>query len=761
VSRFFEAAQQVDSGGDSPLNRSLAARETPGPIRRNTPPPPISFEARPAQPQEKKGDEWLRILYIIRKHWQISVLSAAALMVTVTVVTFTTKPIYEPVARIEVDPPGETFSLNGASGAGDAEYLQTQAQNLASDKLAVAVIHKLHLDQNPEIVGPSGNQGAPGPEAEGAALGAFHARLNIKRDTSSRLISVSFGCHDPRLAAVVTNAVLTTFIEQTYQNQHDAIMTSTEWLSRQLDDIRGRMENSNKALAEYQKSIGVADVDANRSTFSEKLGELNRQLTQAEADRIQLQALLRSVQAGGPDALPEVRSNPVVQRLSENLAEKRAELAQAMVVYGKNHPAVKKLQGETDELNNQLNAQKAAILYSIKTSYSAAQAREGLMGSEIKSAAGGLNQMARYNELKKEALANEELYNTLYAKIKEAGIAAASKSSNLRIVDEARVLDWPSRPNRMLNLSAGLILSLFVGVALALLCEQFDTRLFTPEEFSQCIGTSNIAIIPHFFATDPYQHQLTGAGQPGLEGSSSEKGHSRLASGVRFLLDYPSAPEAEALRYLYTSVMLSRAGAPPQALLVVSSFPGEGKTTVAINLAIAMAQHGSTCIVDADLRRGGVAAAFGISNSVGLSDVLTGSVLLDQVLSPIPSLSNLTVVPSHPNSNGGQLVCSEKMHSVVKQLRSRFRFVVIDCAPLLPFADGRLLSTLVDGLIFVGRAGITTRDVVRRSLESLNEVQAAPVLEFVLNAADFNSPQYKYYRYRYGYGDEYYQGPAV
>jgi polysaccharide biosynthesis transport protein len=702
--------------------------------------------------------EWMMAFSILRKHWRLSAMFAALVMVTVVVVTLAMKPVYEPSARIEVDPPGETFSLEGAnSGTSDAEYLETQSQNLKNDKLAIAVIRKLHLDQNPELVpeektrarnrfkgNPAGDVIQLTP-AENAALGAFKARLAVQRDTASRLITVSFASHDPRLAALITNTIVDTFIEQTYEEQHDAIMKSTEWLARQLDDIRTRMETSNKVLTDFQKSVGIADLDDNRSTFTQQMTELNNQLTQAQADRIQLEALLASVRHGGSDSLPDVRNNPVVQQLSTHLAEQRAELSQAMVIYGKNHPTVKKLQSQVDELQAQLDAQKTAILQSIRTSYAAAHAKEQLMDSEIKGTSNELSKMARYNALKKEAQANSDLYNTLYARVKEAGIAAASKSSNLRVVDEARVLTFPSRPNRILNFGVGLLAALLGGVGLAFLREQVDQRIFTPEDVRHWIGGANICIVPQFFSAQSRQLPGTNGHAPGRE---------KLAPGVRFLLDRPHSLEAEALRSLYTSIMLSRRGTPPQAVLVVSSFPGEGKTTVAVNLALAMAQHGSTCVVDADLRRGRVAAAFGLTGKVGLADVLSGAATMESALVEVPSLSNLTVLPAHAGDiNAGTLVCSEAMQNVINDLRERFRFIVVDSAPLLPFADGRALSASVDGLIFVGRSGITTRDVVRRSLELLEEVHAAPVLEFVLNAADLNSPQYRYYQYGYDYYD--------
>ena len=763
MSRFYEVTRKGASSDTTARDRrkTLGTGETLTPIRHETPSAAVFVRASSAPPQEKRGAEWLRVLYIVRKHWRISALFAAVVTATAIVVTFSMTPIYEPVARIEVDPPGEQFSLEGASSGNDSEYLETQAQNLKSDKLAMDVIRRLHLDQSSAMGARSDSGSKAGDLAvyqlsptEYSALRGFRANLTVKRDTASRLIAVSFASSDPKMAALVTNTVVNAFIDDTYQDRHDAIMKSSEWLARQLDDIRARMVESSRVLADFQKSIGVADVDSNKSTFAEQMVELNRQLILAQADRIQLEALLKSVQAGSPDVLPEIRNNPVVQQLSTKLAEARSELSQARVTYGTNHPTVKKLQSQVDELQSQLEAQKAAALGSIRTSYSAARARENLMDSQIKGASSELSQMARYNDLKREAQANSELYNSLYGRVKEASIAAASKSSNLRVVDEAHVLDSPTRPNHMQAILVGMLAALLGGVGVAFLREQFDTRLFTPQDVHDWIGTHNVAVLPLFLPSSDKPLQIPTA-RPGGElaaTSGSASGAGKLPLGASFLLDSPHSPEAEALRSLYTSVMLSRPGNPPQVLLVVSSLPGEGKTTVAVNLAAAMAQHGNTCLVDADLRRGRVASSLGVPNSPGLTDVLEGSVPLDRVLVRIPSLPNLTVLPAHAGSaRAGQLVCSDGMRTVLDQLRRDFQFVVVDSAPILPFADCRALSNLTDGLIFVGRSGITTRELVQRSLELLSQVHSAPVLQFVVNAADIKSPQYRYYHYGYEY----------
>jgi capsular exopolysaccharide synthesis family protein len=220
-----------------------------------------------------------------------------------------------------------------------------------------------------------------------------------------------------------------------------------------------------------------------------------------------------------------------------------------------------------------------------------------------------------------------------------------------------------------------------------------------------------------------------------------------------FFLERPNSPEGEAVQALYASIMLSWPNNPPQTLLIVSAFPGEGKTTVALNLSYALAQNANTCLVDADLRKGRVANAFSMPTGQGLGDVLTTDATLESSLLEIPGMSNLSILPAgRSKGNFGQLICSDKMEEVMAGLRERFRFVVIDSAPILPFVDGRALSTLADAVVLVGRAGVTTRQAMRRCVELISEVHGAPILQIVLNGADRNSTDYKYYGY--GYANE-------
>ncbi len=764
MSKNFELMRQRDLQPEFMLpERALPSKRGFGDI---SPFPPVS----------SPETEWLRAWEILRKHWRVAAIFAASVMAAVLLFTALTKPVYEPVARVEIDPLGsELFSLDGREGGESSpEYLETQARNMQSPELLVTVIRQLHLDQVPEFKNKSlvsrtlgaalstvertptwlwGRKNSDQPaqlpadlqvlsSSEASTLSAVQSQLSVKRDTASHLVNVGFSSHDPVLSAMVTNTLVHSFIDRTYQTRHDAIMQSTEWLSRQLDDIRAKMDQSNRALANFQSTSGIADVDQNKNTFSEQMAELGRQKTQAQGERIQLESYLRRA-SGDIESLPQIQNNPVVQQLSQKLGESRAELSQTLAVYGKNHPNAKRLQNQADELELQLRMQRSAIVGQMQTSYAASLTREQMLNSQMRGTAKELGQMAQYTALKKDAQVNADLYNTLYARIKESGITAASKSSNIRIVDQARVLDSPTRPRPLVNLGIGLVVALIGGILLVFGREALDTRVHTAEDVQRSTGIASVSMMPIASGDVPSSFAFLGSAR------RTPKSH-WLSEPAKFLLDQPDSEQSEAIRGLHTAVMLSNPDHPPRALLVASSVPGEGKTTVAVNLAVALAQQGSTCILDADLRRSSIAKVFHLKSVPGLGDYLLEAAPLESILTQAPGVPELTIIAAgKPVDDPGKIINSEKMRALLRTLRTLYDFVVVDSPPILPYADGRALAPFVDGVVFVGRAGVVTRDAMARSIELLEEVHGAPVLEVVLNGVDINSHSYGY-GYKYG-----------
>ena len=691
--------------------------------------------------------EPVRALAIILKHWQLSLFFAVAASFAVAAVTLLTKPVYEPTARIEIAPPGsEIFSLQGSvSGFNEAAFVDTQAQALKADALALRVIRQLKLTSEPEFVGRALSTSVASSvdtdgvsPAENAALATLQRNLKVRRDSTSHIVTISFASHSPRLAANIANTLIEQFIEREYEIRHRTITESTQWLSRELEDLRARMEQSRKEMADFQNQSGLADVDDNRSTYTQTVSRLNDDLLKAQADRIRLEALLRNAGNLPPEALPQVDNDAEIQQLANKLAMARADLSQARVIYAKEHPNIKKLQSEINELEGQLNARRALIVKQLRLSYNVASANERMLANQIKTTTSSGAEMARYKALKKQAEVDADLYNSLYARVRESGIAAASKSSNIRIIDRARILDRPTSPNRLRDISLGLIGGILGGLLLAFVVEAFDTRIHSVDDLRGWLDGVAIAAVPVMTARSTIWPRPLLIGKPTIPIPEPD---------VRpFFLRDPHSPLSESIRGLYSGIRWRRSPEPVQVLLVTSSLLSEGKTTISVNLALAVAQNYHTCIVDADLRKPGVASALGTSSAHSLNEVLSGHVSVDRALTPVDSMPGLEVLSAQTGiDSANRLVCSHAMRCLILELRRRFDCIILDTPPVLPYADSRILAGEVDGVIFVGRAGITDRSSLLRSLELLQAANAAPIIKIVMNAANLRSRDYQYY----------------
>jgi polysaccharide biosynthesis transport protein len=701
----------------------------------------------PVNAREPKQSDWQRALTLVGKHWRASASFLVAVLAGVTIVTFSVKPTYEPVGRMQIDPPGaEVFSLDAASGgASDSEYIATETQKLQTDDLALATIRLLHLDKNPEFAGKAASQPQPATgdaeqltTAEDAALRTFASHLSVRRDPSSRLVTVSFASHNPKLSADIVNAMMKLFVNRSFESRHEAISQSSMWLGRELDDIRTKMQDSTHTVEEFQKDKGIPDLDPGSNSYAVEMTDLNKQLAEAQSERIQLEAYLRP--GSDPESLPQVRNNPVIQALMQKQAEMNAELAQAKVIYGANHPSVRKLQNQNNELGRAIKTQLTGTVAELRTSYRAAQARERLLTREVKGATQNLSTLSRYSALKKEAQADRELYDNLYAKVKEAAISAASKSSNIHVVNQARILDQPTRPHRLFNILAGLLIGLIGGIALAFIREGMEDRIHTPDDVRCLLGLAPIAVVPAI--QDGYPKTISASGPKLLpaKGAGSDR------QCELFLLNRPNAPESEAVNVLRTTLLLCHKKRALKIILVTSPLPGEGKTTLANNLAIALSACGRTCLVDADLRRPCVGNSFHIDPGKGLEHYLRGVATLEEVSVQPSGTNNLIVIPAVlPVDDAIHMLTCERMGQLISRLRQSFDFVVLDTPPILPYADSRVLAPQADGVVLVGRAGQTSRGAIMRSMELLAEVQSAPVLSTVLNGAEHLAADYRYY----------------
>jgi capsular exopolysaccharide synthesis family protein len=723
---------------------------------------------------------WEQVLRVLRKNRGL--VAVLALLITALVVAYAyhLKDLYAPVARLQIDPPGSAvLSLRDSDVAGEnnQEYLETQSQILQSDELATRVIRSLRLDLNKEMVGvknlahygsgassPAGDprhemdedsleerfRAADRTPLETIALREFRNRLNVSIVRGSRLVEVSFASNDPRLAQQVTNNLVSQFIDRHFKTRYATTMQASDWLLGQLGDLRRHVEESNQAVVAYQKRHGLVEEDEKDGPTSQLVSGVSRQLAEAQADRIQAEAFVRMINSGQADSLPQLHQSPVYQNVTSQYAEASARLAQARAIYGEENNNYKKLLNEVNELAAQREAEKLRITDQVRTTYAAAKEREQLMNASmarLKLQMGDVNErMVRYQVLKDEARANADLYNTLLGRLKEAGLYAGLKSSNIRVVDPASVLDKPTSPHRSLIVAMGAALGMIFAVVVAFLREGMDNTIRTPDDIVEWTGLPSIATVPLIVS-----RYSSANGEPALNSGERLFGFRQNANGhsanvPKLLPMRGGAMETEAFREMRASVLYANGEKTPRTILVTSPAAGEGKSTVAINLAMALSQKGKTCLMDGDLRQPMISRVFGSPQAASWLYVLSGLRTLDQVLvSPGPvnfSLLSSGLKPANP----GEMIGSEKLTELLGDLKSRFDFVVIDTPPSIPFSDARELSPLVDGVLLVGRYRLTTRRAMTRCAEGLQEI-GARVLGVVVNGMDFSSADYRYYNF--------------
>lgn len=704
---------------------------------------------------------------ILRKHVWLILAFTLAVTTIVAIYTFRMRPVYVATARLQIDPDNQNilpFRQNDPTSyvIDQESYIETESKILTSETLALQTIRSVGLSSNPEFSpdgrvseavasGSLANQNRP-PE-----LSAFLSSLTVKRVPNSLLLDVSFESTDPKLAARTLNAHLDNFIEHNFRSRYEATTQASTWLANQLNELKIKVEKSEEARLDYERQNSIWTLDDKESITTQRLSDLNKDLTEAQADRMRKEALYRMATSGNFAVIPEAQSNTVLQELMHNRANAEAEYAAALNQYGPKFPRVQRLATQIKEIEKLIDQEGKNVIDRVENSYRTARQRELLLIKALDEQKTEANQMSQrlvqYNILKREAEANKQLYDGLLTKLKEAGISAGLRSSNIRVVDPAMIPAVPARPAKVRNLLMALLIGLVGGIGLALVREYMDNTIKTPEDVEHLLRLPSLAVVPTF------EGSPAARGLFFLKNSSTANGNAPRVELVSHHL--PKSLTSEAFRALRTSLLLSRADHPPQVLMVTSALPREGKTTAAANLAVTLAQLGDkTVLIDSDMRKPGVGRVLNLLDGkyAGLSSFLAGASSLDLVCVQHPVVENLTAIPTGPlPPNPADLLCSPRMAMAIAELRKKYKFIVIDTPPVMAVTDAVVLSVLVDGVVLVARSGETPKEALVRTRELLSGVKSR-LLGVVLNAVDSSAPDYyysyRYYPYSYGYGHD-------
>lgn len=769
----------------------------PRSVERRRPAPPVPYETVEMEEAPDLRTYWR----IIRKRrWTI--LTIFFVLFTVVLIgTLKQTPIYRAQALLEISKENpdiltvqELFELETVSDS----YLETQYKILRSNSLAGRVIEELGLHKLPEFTPsgswpwskkeeepkPSGQTFAvgsstylePDSEAYQVALARFLDWLDVEPVKRSRLVEVRFESQDPKLAARVVNSLAASYIEQNLEARWEATQKASEWLSQQLGSLKARLERSEEELQRYVRENGLlflqSEGGGSENVINEQLRQLQEELTKAQAARIEKESLYRLVEAGQYESLSGVVDNKLMQDLTVQLTELRRQQAQLATTFTPDYPKVKQIQSQIDEVEAVLDRERKQAAERITNDYRAAVEREKLLQEALAAQQEQGNLIAeksvQYSILKREVDTNKQMYEGLLQRLREAGVSAGLKASNIRVVDPAQPPEKPAKPKLMLNLALAMILGLGLGGGAAFLQEYLDNTVKTAEDVERYLRLPSLALIPAveslsngrgrvYGLRERSSRLVFGSGESkesSAEQSSLVRGDGKVArKWYRIDMDdYKHSALSEAFRSLRTSVLLSTADRPPRSLLISSSQPGEGKTTISLNLAISLTQLGQrVLLVDADMRRPCVHKALDIKDGSGLVSYLAGQQQWQAIVQPtvIEGLDVITCGPVPPNP--AELLSSERMRTLLREAMAEHEFVLLDSPPLLNVADARILAAVAEGVVLVVQGGATPRELAQRAQALAGDV-GANVIGVVLNNLDVRADGYYYYRhYRYDY----------
>ena len=733
--------------------------QRPMPYKRVESPPP---ETGGPGSYDSLVDHW----QILFRHRKTLLAFVVAGLVAAILISLIQTPIYRVRTSLEIqgtsflDPKGTNDT--GGNYASPESYVETQVKLLQSESLLEHVIDKLKLQNEQPKSGlraftwrihrmlqfsdPSGL-----PERE-KLMREIERNLTVRTSGSSRLLEVTYESPDAKGAADFANTLVSQFIELSQEERWKAAQGTAEWLTSHLDKMKAQLEQSETQMQEYARTSGLSFTSEKENLAESRLKELQDDLSKAQADRIGSQAKLEGAKNNPADTLPEVLDDTTMREYRQRLTDLQRQYAELGATLTPEHYKVQRVQAQIDELKSAMQRERGNVVRRIGNEYSASLRRETLLSRardvQAKIVADQSEKAIHYDTLKRDVDSNRHLYEVMLQRVKEASLASAMRDSNVLVVDRARPPLLPYRPSLPMNSAIGLCSGVLFGFGFVLLRERVNHRISVPGDAQVFLDLPELGVIPLDDSVLP--RQISNGLNPRRPAPSLPTWKSNgpeLATWKR----KPSMV-AECARTTLTSILLPiENGEGPQVIVITSPCPGDGKTTVACNLSIAVAEIGrKVLLIEGDLRRPRLNSVFGVGNNWGLSDVLRGDGQLENVsvshLVRETEVSGLYLLPGGScGVTPSNLFYSPRMATLLKRLRGEFDMVLIDAPPMIHLADARVLGHLSDGVVLVIRAGQTTTESALSACQRFAE-DGTRVLGTILNSWDPKSTGV------YGYG---------
>jgi succinoglycan biosynthesis transport protein ExoP len=722
-------------------------------------------------------DSFLDYWHILIRHKITLLYFALAGLLAAILFSLAQTPLYRARTSLEIQDFNDDFlDMKSVDPTSTGNYLtaqsyfQTQIKMLQSESLIEQVIDKLNLENVQPVsrwrrlLGSSNSSRLP--NKDGLILQAKD-NLTVRAAGETRLLEVLYDSPDPKLAADFANTLVSEFTEQSQEMRWKSTQRTAEWLTSHLDEMKAKLEHSEAQLQDYARTSGLTITSEKDNVAEIRLKELQEELSKAQAERVAKQSKLEEAKSKPADSLPEMLEDPTLREYRLKLTDLQRQLVELSATLTPAHYKVQRVRAQIAELQSAIEIERRNILGRIGSEYSAALRRERLLSERYaeqeKIVADQSSESIHYNMLKREVDSSRQLYESMLQRVKQAGLAAAMRASNVLVVDRAKPPLLPYRPRLLMNSALGLFSGVFLGVGLILLRERLDGRIRAPGDVQIYLNLPELGVIPR---AELPATQKTSKGFSARHALSPPSQRNQLSSpdDCPELATWQHKPSllADCVRTALISILLpSHNGDHPHVVVITSPCPGDGKTTVASNLSIAMAEiRQKVVLIDGDLRRPRLHKIFGISNDWGLSDVLRAGTALETI--PIANLVSKTKVSSLYVMASGRgpvttptLLYSARMNGLLDRLRSEFDMVLIDAPPLIPLADARVLGRLADGVILVVRAGQTTTESALFASQRFAE-DGTRVLGSILNSFDPNTTGHYGYRgyknYFEGYG---------
>jgi succinoglycan biosynthesis transport protein ExoP len=746
---------------ETPQTQALPAAPSPAPPSSAAGPDPHLFDR-------------LSVLYKYR--W--ATIAVFALVVGwVMVDSYSKIPVYRATARILIEDPSNDLATpaeisRNVTLADPDLYLQTQLRIMRGRDLATRVAGKLDLAKVPEF---NGQGPKPTQLAVSIALVKYYAawpyrlitssrieapvaisdtvsaagypdaliaRMNVVLVRGSQLVDLTFDSADPEFAARAVNTFAEEYVNHNLSLKVENIEKSAEWLTGEVAKQAELMRQSDLRLAEYKETQDATSLDANQNIIVANLTASNDAATKARLDRIQKEGLWRQIEqaqkSNDVESITSVIGNPQIQALRTQINGLQQEVARLADRYSDRHPDRLRAQTTLDNAQRQLDAEIGKAVMNARNEFDAAARQEKelqaqLADSKVRATALG-RKGVDYAVLLREAESNRTVYNQLLTREKELRVVANSRTNNVRMVDRAQVPSEPASPNHRRDWAYAVALGLALGLGIAFGIDYLDDTVKTPDDITRRLKLRFLGLVP-------------------------------IVSGERHPLISGPVPHdfGEAYRSIRTALAAQLPGTGARVVAVASSQPLEGKTTTAVNIAMALAVGGArVLLIDADMRRPSVHKALRMTNDRGLSQLLAGQARMREVVQRTHDPNLLTITAGRTPANPSELLASDRMRALLSGLETGpFDWIIIDTPPVLAVTDAVILAPLVGAVTFVIGAEMTRWRLAERAVETLLGSNPRQVLA-VLNKVNFGRNKYYYSRY-YGhqYKNYYAESPAA